>query len=109
VVDDYTWTFGRGDERLQLRRQVHDDGVHFSIATSDRRRTFSFPDLDAMRTLQSDMETFLLRSGWTFLEFSPDRRTGRDRRQMPRLRERRRWWTDGRNDSPLTVSHRRRK
>jgi hypothetical protein len=42
------------------------------------------------------METLLLKTGWTFQGYEPDRRTGRDRRGWPRRsNDRRRWWTDG--------------
>jgi hypothetical protein len=42
------------------------------------------------------MEAFLLKSGWSFVEFSPERRRGSERRRLPRLLgDRRRWWTDG--------------
>jgi len=42
------------------------------------------------------METFLLRTGWTFASFSPERRIPLDRRTFPRITsDRRRWWTDG--------------
>jgi hypothetical protein len=38
----------------------------------------------------------LVHSGWTLLEFEPDRRAGGDRRGFPRKHnDRRRWWTDG--------------
>jgi hypothetical protein len=47
-----------------------------------------------LTTFQADMEAFLVQSGWSFEAFSPDRRSGRDRRQFPRVSDRRRWWTD---------------
>jgi hypothetical protein len=58
-------------------------------------RSFFFSDLDRLVAFQADMEAFLVRSGWSLLGFSPDRRRGRDRRHFPRPTERRRWWTDG--------------
>jgi len=44
---------------------------------------------------QADMETLLTHTGWSFVGFQPERRGRRDRRTMPRMNERRRWWTDG--------------
>jgi hypothetical protein len=42
------------------------------------------------------MEHFLIKTGWSLEQFSPDRRTGQDRRGFPRVDvDRRRWWTDG--------------
>ena len=46
------------------------------------------------------MEAFLIGSGWSFVAFSPERRTGRDRRTFPRMGDRRRWWTDGSSEPP---------
>ena len=58
-------------------------------------RSYYFADIVPLVRFQDDMEAFLLQTGWSFAGFSPDRRTGRDRRTFPRLTERRRWWTDG--------------
>jgi hypothetical protein len=94
-VEDCTWTFGRGDEQFQIRRTHDDEGVRLVITGAGAPRSFFFPDLSALEPVQADMEAFLLKTGWRFVEFSPDRRTGRDRRTWPRVTERRRWWTDG--------------
>jgi hypothetical protein len=41
------------------------------------------------------MEAFLVRTGWSLADFTPDRRGGDDRRDLPREdNDRRRWWTD---------------
>jgi hypothetical protein len=41
------------------------------------------------------MEASLVRNGWLLDSFAPDRRSGRDRRRMPRKNtDRRRWWRD---------------
>jgi hypothetical protein len=94
-MDQTVWTFCRRTDKLQLRREETPTGVHLVIVENGTSRSFAFTDLDRLAAFQSDMEAFLIRTGWTFAAFSPDRRTGRDRRQMPRLTERRRWWTDG--------------
>jgi hypothetical protein len=89
------WTFGRREERLVLRRETTTGGELLVVVENGKPRSFVFEDLDRLVTFQSNMEEFLVRSGWSLLEFSPDRRRGRDRRHFPRLSERRRWWTDG--------------
>jgi hypothetical protein len=94
-MDEAVWTFRRRSEQLQLRREETPTGVHLVIVENGTHRSFAFTGLDRLIAFQSDMEAFLIRTGWTFAAFAPDRRTGRDRRQMPRLTERRRWWTDG--------------
>ena len=94
-VDDWSWTFGRGDERLVVRRHHRVEGFRLIVTDNCTERSYPFSDLTALVPFQSDMEAFLLKTGWTFLAFSPERRTGRDRRNFPRIEERRRWWTDG--------------
>jgi hypothetical protein len=111
-VDRTAWTFGRREERLVLRRETTKDGVWLVVVENGTPRSFLFNDLDRLSSFQSDMEAFLVRSGWTLIEFSPDRRRGRDRRHFPRISERRRWWTDGTDGTPvsrLTCPPRRRR
>jgi len=97
------WTFRRRSEQLLLRREETPTGVNMLVIENGTCRSFSFTDLDRLVAFQSDMEAFLVRTGWTFSSFAPDRRRGRDRRQMPRMTERRRWWTDGLSDDDPIV------
>jgi hypothetical protein len=99
-VGQPAWTFVRGDEgeeRLTIVRdtEISPPCVRLIVTVAGAARSFDFADLAAAVAFQSDMEAFLLKSGWAFIEFSPERRTGIDRRHGPRLWERRRWWTDG--------------
>lgn len=91
-----TWTFQRRDERLTIQRVRTDtDEFHLEVLENGRPRTFTFSDLDRLVVFQSDMEAFLVRTGWSLKAFAPDRRMGRDRRGFPRIHsDRRRWWTD---------------
>ena len=88
------WTFARDKERISIGRRTVACAL-VVVRPDDERREYRFPDADALTRFQSDMEAFLLTSGWTLLKFGPERRLGRDRRRFPRLEERRRWWTDG--------------
>src|SRR5689334_2254569 len=97
-MNDCVWTFRRRSDQLLLRREETPTGVHLVVVENGTTRSFAFNDIERLIAFQSDMEAFLVRTGWTFVAFTPDRRTGRDRRQMPRMTERRRWWTDGRPD-----------
>ncbi|HUC76811.1 MAG TPA: hypothetical protein VMS04_16025 [Vicinamibacterales bacterium] len=97
-MSDTIWTFHRRSDRLQLRREETPTSVHLVVTENGTSRSFSFSDLNRLVAFQNDMEAFLIRTGWTFTSFAPDRRGGRDRRLMPRMTERRRWWTDGRPD-----------
>lgn len=89
------WTFARGADRLEIRREEVANGVNLVVAGEGVPRTYTFPDVEKLVRFQSDMEAFLLRTGWHFTEFTPERRMGTERRLFPRIdRERRRWWTD---------------
>jgi hypothetical protein len=89
------WTFIKAENRLEVCRQETAEGAVLVITENSGSRSYKFQNEAALIRCQADMEKFLLRTGWTFLGFSPDRRTGRERRRFPRLLERRRWWTDG--------------
>jgi hypothetical protein len=108
-VDEHNWIFGRNDQRLEIGRTDVANGVLLSVTGDGSPRSFFFSDVMALVTFQSDMEAFLLKTGWTFLEFVPDRRAGRDRRGWPRITERRRWWTDGPGRQSLPSARRRRR
>src|SRR5581483_8960839 len=91
------WLFGRDDQRVKIERlcDAEDDAPTLVItANDDPPRTYAFDTMVALMRFQSDMEEFLVTTGWSLLEFFPERRTGRDRRTSPRIDERRRWWTD---------------
>jgi hypothetical protein len=94
VVDAPSWTFLRGDTRLELSREETPNGVNLIVTGEGLPRIFAFASLEKLVRFQSDMESLLLRTGWTFRSFAPDRRSNRERRSFPRLTERRRWWTD---------------
>ena len=89
----------RGGERLELTREGVDAGTTLVVAGDAAPRSYFFHDTARLDIFQSDMETLLLKTGWTFQAYSPNRRAGHDRRGWPRrTNDRRRWWTDGRGD-----------
>jgi hypothetical protein len=89
-----TWTFERNDQRLVLQRRETNGTLVLVVIDEGSSRSIPFRDESALITFQSDMEQFLVRTGWTFIQFSPDRRRA-DRRTFPRITsDRRRWWTD---------------
>jgi hypothetical protein len=88
------WTFQRRDDRVTIRRDAADDGFELLVSDNGRLRTFRFPEFERLVVFQSDMEAFLVRTGWSLADFTPDRRRA-DRRAFPRVTtDRRRWWTD---------------
>jgi hypothetical protein len=95
-VADGVWTFKRDGGSVSLERRLADDEIVLAVRHQEDLRLFAFPDLHALIRFQEDMETFLLRTGWTLASFSPERRQLADRRSFPRVtNDRRRWWTDG--------------
>jgi hypothetical protein len=89
------WIFHRQHDILALRREQTDEGYQLVVTESGQPRTFSFHELDRLVIFQTDMEAFLVRTGWSLADFTPDRRSGVDRRDFPRIdNDRRRWWTD---------------
>jgi len=99
-VDDPVWTFARGSSRLTLRRQDAEGGMVLVVTENGTPRSYFLDEIAKLTTFQVDMEAFLIGSGWSFVAFSPERRTGRDRRTFPRISDRRRWWTDGSGSPP---------
>jgi hypothetical protein len=90
-----TWVFGRGGEQLQLERQDDRRGAALTVSSAEGRRRFAFRDQAALGKFQTDMEQFLVRTGWSLVSISPERRNYTDRRRFPRItNDRRRWWTD---------------
>ena len=83
------WTFGRGNDRVRIGRSS--DTYDLVVMTSpDDPRRYSFNDSATLNAFQSDIEAFLFNTGWTLLQYSPERRRGVDRRSRARAHERRR-------------------
>ena len=101
-MDEKIWTFSRGEALLRITRTPADDGTMLTITGDGEPRSYFFADPARLQEFQSDFEKFLLGTGWVFQSFSPERRTGRERRHFSRLlTDRRRWWTDGvKTDGP---------
>lgn len=94
-VNECEWTFRRAGERLTLERRENGREAVLTVAGGESSRCYAFPNLDALTRFQYDMEAFLVRTGWTLVAFSPERRGPIDRRTFPReTNDRRRWWTD---------------
>ena len=95
-MEQPVWSFTRGTDQLQISRESLDDGVLLIVAGDGAPRSYFFRDLNRLEVFQRDMETLLLKTGWSFTEFTPEQRLGADRRSWPRrANDRRRWWTDG--------------
>lgn len=95
TVNLATWMFVRGAECIEVTQRALAEGPELVVAHNGTARSYGFDSVSRLARFQTDMETFLLNTGWQFRQFSPERRRGRDRRGFPRVAERRRWWTDG--------------
>lgn len=95
-MDDQVWTFSRDNERLEIRRSPAAEGFLLGVVGDGAPRSYFFAEFERLETFQADFEKFLIATGWAFLAFLPERRTGHERRDFSRLlTDRRRWWTDG--------------
>jgi hypothetical protein len=90
TVDDLVWTFERGGQRLEIRREETETGTRLMLTSDGAPRTYRLT-IQPSTAVSEDMESHCCKPAGLSL-FSPDRRTGRT---QPRLNERRRWWTDG--------------
>jgi len=108
VSEDLVWTFEREGERLEIRRNARGDAINLTVTRGGEPHTYGFRDALELISFQNDMEELLVQTGWSFVEFSPEQRIGRDRRTWPRMTERRRWWTDGVRPGNLVRSKRQR-
>ena len=102
--DEPTWTFARGVDELTIGRRIDSGGVTLTVSVnsanahvnSSNAHTYEFPDLATAMRRQAEMEASLIKFGWSFVGFLPQRRSHDERRGMPRATDdRRRWWTDG--------------
>jgi hypothetical protein len=84
-----TWVFVRGDERLELRRSADPASTSLEVQGADGLRTFISRDRPTLVAFHAGFEEALTRSGWRMEAFHPERRSGRDRRAVPRISERR--------------------
>ena len=108
-MEELGWAFERAGQTLEIRRRAVPEGFLLVVEGEEAPRSYFFPDLATLIPFQTDMESFLVSTGWSFVAFSPERRTGRERRGFPRIDERRRWWTDGKPKADHPVVQRRRK
>jgi hypothetical protein len=93
------WTFARHEERLSLQHEPSADGVRLKVTVNHAPRLYGFSDLSCLTIFQHDMEALLVRTGWSLVDFSPERRrAANDNRLDPWPDERRRWWTDSARD-----------
>jgi hypothetical protein len=82
-----TWTFTRGPHQLTIRKTAEKTLV---IQGREGEEQFDFDTVEELIGFQVGFEDHLLEAGWSLIAFSPEQRSGRERRLMPRGRDRRR-------------------
>jgi hypothetical protein len=90
------WTFARGHQRLEVRRQETAGGPMLLVSGGDAPGVTGFADMAALVQHQTRLEAMLLDGGWSFVAFEPERRRDADRRATKRNSpDRRRRWSEG--------------
>ena len=76
---------------MEVRRYDRDEGaVRLAVTqTSGLPQEHEFDTIDRAHAFQRQLEAELLASGWSYNEYWPDRRVGRDRRLAYRPDDRR--------------------
>jgi hypothetical protein len=78
-----TWTFSRGGDRMHIVRVATTRLLVSS--TFEGAREMDFETAEELLEFQVRYERELIADGWLLIEFSPERRAVRDRRQLRRF------------------------
>jgi hypothetical protein len=73
-MDDPHWTFARRGETLTISRQHTAEGLLLVVTDNGVAQSYFFNHIAPLTTFQVEMEAALIRNGWTFIDFSPERR-----------------------------------
>jgi hypothetical protein len=94
-VDEHVWIYARGSQRIEVRRRETENSHVLVVTGGDSPSSTAFRDMAALVAHQIRFEGFLIKDGWSFIGFVPERRTQADRRKTSRPTPgRRRWWSD---------------
>jgi hypothetical protein len=89
------WTFVRGHDRVEVRREATEGGALLVVSGKHPAAGSTvYPSLVALIQQQSQLEATLLDMGWSLVSFEPERRTRQRRAAQRDTLDRRRWWTD---------------
>jgi hypothetical protein len=90
---DIIWTFARGEETMWLRRGKTDAGLLLIESRQNApERSYYFGDISALMRFERELTGHLEESGWSVLDFAPERRSGIERRHTRAGQERRRYF-----------------
>jgi hypothetical protein len=81
----FVWVFRRELDRLEISHEASNEATTLVVTRSTgENQTFRFDDHVSLVTFQVSFTEHLLGAGWNFVEFLPERRSGPERRQVPR-------------------------
>jgi hypothetical protein len=72
---DYSWVFAKSDARIVIRRSASIDTTQLVTEGDAGERILDFKSHAELVEFQIRMEEHLIRSGWAFVGFWPERRT----------------------------------
>ena len=93
-------TFLKGGDELTVEHAVSEAGVTVTVR-HDREmdgetvRIHHFADESAADDFRANLEASLLKFGWVFIGYLPNRRRSTSHQENPEHADRRRWWTNG--------------
>ena len=65
------WTFGKDKARISFGRRPH-LCVLIVVRGRDEVSEYRFADVPALRAFQTDMQAFLIKTGWVQLKYFPE-------------------------------------
>lgn len=77
-----TWVFARGETTIRVQR-LPGQVLHIE-SNEGNDRQFTFQDLDELTAFHCGFEEHLIATGWSLVEFGPERRSGAERRTVAR-------------------------
>jgi hypothetical protein len=84
-----TWVFARNGITIRVLR-LPERTLQIE-SSEDQTRRFEFPDIDELTAFHLGFEQHLVATGWSLVEFEPERRSASERRSRQRSgRDRRR-------------------
>lgn len=98
--DVRVWTFAKGGDEVTVEQWAEPETVVVVITReyetgAQTVHSYEFAEHSSAEQFHANLDEALLKFGWSFVGYLPQRRTHEERRQRLRSSDRRRWWTDG--------------
>ena len=94
------WTFLKGGDEITVEHAAYEGRVTVTVRhdreiDGDTVRVHHFPTESAADDFHANFDASLLKFGWVFIGYLPNRRHSIDHPENTDPADRRRWWTDG--------------